>query len=295
MSGQKGDIPERQPFVRHPRQWRDNVYVYPVMSRRARGLSVGINLSPDKGCNFNCIYCQVDRITPPAVQTVDLPILARELEAMLDWARTGEIFDEPAFARAPQSFKRLNDVAFSGDGEPTACPQFPEAIRLAAGIKSRLGLDAVKLICITNTGFFHRPRVREALALMDRHQGEIWAKLDAGTEGYYRQVNRPNYPLGHVLDNILDAARVRPVVIQSLWMRVQGEWPSDAEVGAFCDRLAEMQAAGGWFALVQVYTIARRPAEAYVGPLTQVEVDAIAETVRERTGLPTEVYYGAGD
>ena len=71
-------------FSHHPRHWRENAYVYPVVSRRSRGVSIGVNLNPDAACNFDCIYCQVDRRTTPAVRRVDLDRLRTELELMLE-------------------------------------------------------------------------------------------------------------------------------------------------------------------------------------------------------------------
>jgi hypothetical protein len=78
-------------------------------------------------------------------------------------------------------------------------------------------------------------------------------------------------------------------------MRVNGEPPTSAELEAFCERLNEITAAGGKLKLVQIYTIARRPAESYVTPLGDEEVDAIVNMVRERTGLNTIAYYGSAE
>jgi wyosine [tRNA(Phe)-imidazoG37] synthetase (radical SAM superfamily) len=127
---------------------------------------------------------------------------------------------------------------------------------------------------------------------MDRNHGEIWAKLDAGTEDYYRLVNRPNYPLPHVIQNITAAARVRPVVIQSLFMRIDGVGPSVGEVSAYVERLGDIRAAGGKIKLVQIYTVARRPAQPNVTPLTEAEVDSIVERVRSEARLPALPFYG---
>jgi hypothetical protein len=139
---------------------------------------------------------------------------------------------------------------------------------------------------------FHRPHVERGLAILDRNNGEIWAKLEAGTDEYYHLIERTPIPFRQILDNITAAARVRPLVIQSLFMRVAGEPPTAAELDAFCDRLNEIIAAGGELKLVQIYTVARRPAESYVAPLTDAEVDAIVALVRERTGLSAIAYYG---
>src|SRR5688572_3220723 len=119
-------------FTQHPRSWRDNRFVYPVISRRSQGLSIGINLNPDQGCNFDCVYCSVDRTQPPAVRDVDLVAVRAELDHLLSLAVSGAIWEEAPFDRTPPELRRLNDVAFSGDGEPTSYPAFAEACRLAA-------------------------------------------------------------------------------------------------------------------------------------------------------------------
>lgn len=149
------------------------------------------------------------------------------------------------------------------------------------------------MVLITNASMFHRTHVQRGLAILDENNGEIWAKLDAGTDEYYHLIDRTPIPFRQILDNIAAAARVRPLVIQSLFMRVAGEGPSAAELAAFCDRLNEITAAGGALKLVQVYTIARRPTESYVAPLADAEVDAIVELVRERTGLAAAGFYGS--
>src|SRR5437868_7086142 len=85
----------------HSRSWRENRYVYPVISRRSKGLSVGVNLNPDKVCNFDCVYCCVDRTEPAALRDVDLLALRGELDAMLALAGSGQLFAEPPFDAAP--------------------------------------------------------------------------------------------------------------------------------------------------------------------------------------------------
>src|SRR5438034_4883917 len=144
----------------HRRTFQKNVYIYAVVSRRSKGVSIGVNLNPDKVCNFDCIYCQVDRTTPGGDKDVDLARLRTELEAMLDAVVSGELFQHERFQRTPAHLRRLNDVAFSGDGEPTTCPQFLDTVHLAAEAKAARGLDAVKLVLITNATQLHRPRVQ---------------------------------------------------------------------------------------------------------------------------------------
>lgn len=277
----------------HSRRYQLNTYVYPVLSRRSRGLSIGINLNPDKTCNFDCLYCQVDRRIRPGTNEVDPGVLIAELESTLDLVETGELFQDRLFSGIPSKLRRLNDLAFSGDGEPTTCPEFPRIAADVATVKRRRGLDQVKLILITNASMLHRPHVRQALAVLDENQGEIWAKLDAGTPAYFRQIDRTRIPYERILSNILSASRVRAIVIQSLFLAWNGRPPDDSEIDAYCHRLEEILAGGGAIASVQVYTVARPPAERFASPLSDAELEGIAQRVRARTALPTEVFGGS--
>jgi wyosine [tRNA(Phe)-imidazoG37] synthetase (radical SAM superfamily) len=279
--------------TQHARRFEQNRFVYPVLSRRSAGISVGVNLNPDKVCNFDCIYCQVDRTTTSETRFVEMGQLLQELRDTLELVTSGEIYGHDQFRGTPPELRRLNDIAFSGDGEPTTYRNFDEIIAACADVKRRLGLDAVKMVLITNASMFHRPHVARGLEILDANQGEIWAKLEAGTEEYFKLVDRTTIPFRQVLDNITAAARIRPLVIQALFMRVSGQPPSGAELDAFCDRLNEILAAGGKLSLVQVYTVARKPTESYVAPLADAEVDAIVDLVQRRTGIPAKAYYGA--
>jgi wyosine [tRNA(Phe)-imidazoG37] synthetase (radical SAM superfamily) len=221
-----------------------------------------------------------------------MPVLEDELGHMLDLAVSGQIWTVPPFDQTDQNLRRLNDVAFSGDGEPTSFPGFGKACELAADLLTARGLaPSTKIVVITNATLFHQPRVQQALHFLDRHNGEIWAKLEAGTDGYYRLIERTSIPLRRVLDNILLAGRARPIVIQSLFMNVNDQPPADDEISAYVGRLRDLVAGGCQIKLVQVYTVARTTAEAYVTPLDPSRLDAIAGRVSQAL-VPVETYYG---
>jgi wyosine [tRNA(Phe)-imidazoG37] synthetase (radical SAM superfamily) len=277
-------------FRSHPRSFERNLYVYPVLSRRARGLSIGVNLSPHKACNMDCVYCQVDRTTPGPVKAVDLDTVERELGELLPRAVSGEIFAGEPFRSAPPGLRRLADVAFSGDGEPTSFRGFLDAVRRVVRVKEECGVPDLPVRIITNAIDLDRDEVREALRFLDGRGGEVWAKLDAGTEEYFRRVARTATPFPKVLRNIADTARERPVVIQSLFCRLDGALPPETEVGAWLDRLRDIVDSGGRIALVQVYTTARPPAESSVTPLTLAELEPIATRVRSEIGIAAETF-----
>jgi len=288
------DLPRlARAWRRHERRWKDNKYVYAVVSRRSRGISIGINLNPDKGCNFDCIYCQVDRTIAPQTRRVDLEKLSDELDLMIEAEKDGSLYTDEPFSVLTESERGVRDIAFSGDGEPTTFPRFEEAVRIAARARSRFGLDSTKLVLITDAAYLDKPAVRSALEILDESNGEIWAKLDAGTEEYFRRVNRPNVPLRRILDNILEAARIRPVIIQSLWFRIDGAVPPADEVEAYCEQLNAILSAGGRLKHLQLYTIARDPSDPSASPLSNDEMDKIASLVKSRIPAPVQVYYSA--
>ena len=194
-------------FEAHPRSFEQNRYVYPVLSRRARGISIGVNLNLDKACNFRCVYCQVDRTEKTRKQQVDIDRLRVELDRTVELVTSGEIYRAGRFQNTPREFQRLNDIALSGDGEPTTCPTIDLVVAACADVRRQRNLEDVKLVLITNATMFHRETVRRALAILDTNNGEIWAKLDAGTEGYYNRVSRSGVPFDRILENLTQAAR----------------------------------------------------------------------------------------
>lgn len=271
-------------FTDHRRELDRNRYVYAVVSRRARGLSIGVNLNPDKVCNFDCPYCQVDRTGPRPDGTVDPAALRAELDRLLDLVASGDLWSVPPFDTAAPALRRVADIAFAGDGEPTAPPEFPEAARQVRESRDAHGLT-IPIRLLTNATLLNRERVRAALPDID----ELWCKLDAGTEAWFRRVDGTTFPFTRVLANLAETARARPIVIQAMFPTLDGQGPDDAEIDAWVRRLVEVSEAGGTIAAVQVYTVARRPAAPTVGPLDRARLDAIAARARA-AGFAAEVY-----
>lgn len=277
----------------HRRIWLDFDYAYPVISRRSKGVSLGINLNPDKICNFDCVYCEVDRTTPARRRDVDLDQLDREMELLVDLVLSGELFQVPPFDSARREQRRLNDFAFSGDGEPTTAREFPEAIARLARLKARKGLDDVKLVLITDSSRLQAPEVTAGLETLMANQGEIWAKLDAGTEAYYQAINRSKVPFARILDNLLATGRRWPLVIQTLFLSWQGQGPTNEELAAYLERLDALQQAGANLKGLQLYTVARPTPEPEARPLRRVALDELAAEVRGRfPDLEVETFYG---
>ncbi|MDQ7008310.1 MAG: radical SAM protein [Acidobacteriota bacterium] len=277
-------------FTRHPRRLGGRRYVYAVLSRRARGVSVGINLNPDKVCNFDCLYCQVDRTVPPPERQVDEQVLLAELDEILRLAAAGRLDALASLEGVAPSHRRLADVAFSGDGEPTSYPRWAELVTSVGDVIER-SLPGTPMTLITNASLFHRPRVRAGLDALAARGGRVWAKLDAGTEDFYRHVAVTKIPFSRILDNIEEEARRRPLVIQSLFFEEAGRAPAVGEIEAYAARLSGLVAAGGGLQAVQLTTVARRPPRPEIRALDAVALEAIARVVRAALpAVDVEIY-----
>lgn len=274
----------------HSRSFWDFTYVYPVVSRRSKGLSIGINLNPDKVCNFDCIYCEVDRVTPPKTKAVNLLQIRAELAAMIQLAQSGQLAQDPKFSEAGDLTRNVRDIAFSGDGEPTMVDNFDECIQVAVDVKRAANLPSTKIVLITDAAGLDKARVRTGLLLMDAHQGEIWAKLDAGTPEYYATVNRSHIRFERILANLELTARERPIIIQSLFLRIHGEPMPTSELQAYCQRIQALLAAGAKIQEIHLYTVARPTPVAWATRLDRATLDSMASVIRESTGAKVAVF-----
>jgi len=274
----------------HPRRFGTLRHVYPVISRRSGGLSLGVNLSPTGLCNFACVYCQIlAEGTAPKTRNPLVPMdeLEAELRQLLHSVSDGTLFEQPAFSAVPKEKRLLKDIAFSGDGEPTLSPQFEETVRLLAHIRKELCEESVKIVLITNASTLHLEPVCSALALMLQNNGEIWAKLDAGTPEFYRTVSRSKIPFETVCGNLVNFTQRFPVVIQTCFLSLHGQGPGTEEIKRYAERLMELEQ----IRYVQIYTVARHTPEEWALPLENSRLESIAESVRQQTGLDVRTFF----
>ena len=287
----EGDIKSSWAAVQdHARHFSDFTFVYPVISRRSRGLSIGVNLNPDKVCNFDCIYCEVDRRLPGAVTEVDLRQMQDELSAMVRFAKDGGLAKEPKFDEVPWLTRDVKDIAFSGDGEPTMIKNFTECVQTVVEVQQLEGLDETKIVLITDAAGLDKADVKRGMEIMDAHNGEVWGKLDAGTEEYFKLVNRANVKFERILKNLKETARGRPIIIQSLFLKVHGEIMSTEELKAYSGRLNDITETGGEIKEVHLYTVARPTPEQFATKLLAENLETMAETVRSITNLKVKIF-----
>jgi wyosine [tRNA(Phe)-imidazoG37] synthetase (radical SAM superfamily) len=276
-------------LIHQPRDFMGNRFVYAVISQRAGGLSIGINMNPNQICNFDCLYCEVDRSHSRVDRKLDVSAMMKELKSMLGLIQLGKLRAMPQFSHVPDELLTLKNIDLSGDGEPTHSEQFLEVVREVIQLRGIPNYPHFKLVLVTNATGLHLPQVQEGIQLF-LPTDEIWAKLDAGTQEYMSYINQTRIPLQSILDNILNVARKRPVVIQSLFTNVQGNGPDQEEIDQYAQRLLELKNAGAQISLVQIYSVSRPPARAGCAHLTLKDLSAIARNVRKITSLRAEVF-----
>ena len=279
--------PVRETAFDRPRDFLGNHFVYAVISARAGGLSLGVNMNPDKRCNFDCSYCEVDRRTPAREAGLDVEVMAAELRKTIGFIHSGKLAERPLYHTLPAELLKLRQVALSGDGEPTLASNFSEAVQAVVRVRALGGF--FKIVLITNGTGLEQPQVLQGLEFLTRSDG-VSIKLDGGTQSFIDKVNRPDVPLEKILSNILLVGRLRPVVIQSLFPAIHGEEPPFEEIREYCHRLKELKAGGAQISLVQIYSAARPRVNPEWGHLPLRVLSQIAQTVRQTTGLRAEVF-----
>lgn len=236
---------------KHDRDASAMQYVYPVVSRRAGGVSVGINLNINNACNWACIYCQVPNLARGGPLPVDIAILAGELAQMLDDVLDGDFLAR----RVPEGMRRLADIAFSGNGEPTSSDQFPAAVEVVISALQSRGLAGnLPIRVITNGSLLHRPVIQRALGRIGALGGEVWFKIDRGSESGLLAVNQTAISLTQVERNLVATGRVAPVWVQTCWFGLDGNAPTEQESDEYVALIAKHRSA---IRGVHLYGIAR--------------------------------------
>lgn len=270
----------------HSRESAGLTYVYPVVSRRAGGVSVGINLNPNNACNWRCIYCQVPGLTRGAAPRIDLGQLERELRGFIDLLLHGDFMQ----MKVPQGARQIADIAFSGNGEPTSSQDFHDAIELVGRVLHETGLGgSVTIRLITNGSLIGRRRVQEGVRRLGELGGEVWFKVDAGTAEGYRRINNVELSPESVARDLALCARLCRTWVQTCLFALDGEEPAEGEISAYIDLLARAGMAS--LAGVHLYGLARpsmQPEAPRLSNLSKKRIEAIAGRLRAQ-GLSVKV------
>jgi len=268
-------------------------YVYPVISRRSGGLSIGINFNTNNACNWACAYCQVPDLTIGAAPELDLDLLAAELREFLQDVLHGDFYERFNIAEDKRVIK---DIALSGNGEPTSVKDFYLAIQTITAVVEQANIpDPFQYVLITNGSLIHKQRVQAGLRLFNQYKGQVWYKVDSATEQGRRLVNQTALSAQQQYDNLILSANLCATWVQTCVLNYKeqevGCLLSETEQAAYLDLLGKVQRQGSHLEGVMLYSLARPSMQAQavnIVQVTEAELDVMAKNIR-RLGLKVRV------
>lgn len=231
----------------------------PVPSRRL-GRSLGVDLTPHKTCSFDCIFCQLGRTTSRTVTRRAYVPVSEVIDELRDWFHQGG---------------QADFITLSGSGEPTLHSGFGDIID-AAQI-----LTPFPVALLTNGSMLRDPEVQEAAIQAD----VVKVSLSAWDQHSFEQINRP-HPDIKFEDIIEDVSALRQMYSGELWVEVFIVWgvnSTAADVARIAEKVCLVEADR-----VQLNTAVRPPAERFVRPVPQKQLEALADMFDPRAEVIAE-------
>ena len=210
-------------------------YIYPVLSRRSGGLSIGINLNVNNACNWACIYCQVPDLIRGNPPPVDSDELSRELRYVLTDVIGGDFYVREAI---PDEYRSIQDIAISGNGEPTLVRDFEHIIDMTGVIMDEFGLRGnINLVLITNGSMINKSSVKAGLEKISNLGGEVWFKVDSVTPAGMSRINDVRGSEASILKRLATSSALCSTWIQTCVFGYDNKPPEETELSAYLNFL----------------------------------------------------------
>ena len=271
-------------ITNHDRNIFQGKYIYPVVSRRAGGLSLGINLNTNNACNWQCIYCEVPNLVRGKPETIDLYELENELDYWLD-----QIVNKSFLSQYTKSKTEFKDIAFSGNGEPTASKQFKDVISILIKKIDEYKLDRIIIRLITNGSYMAKPETQEALSLLSNLKREIWFKIDQTNKDGVKIINQVSLSISSVKKNLEASLKNNPTVIQTCLFKLNEELPS---LQSLEDYIKFMEPYKDKIKGIHLYSLARKSEQTNEHKLTRLtvsELKVIADKIKV-LNIPIQIF-----
>ena len=262
--------------INHDRKIFDKKYIYPVVSRRAGGLSLGINLNTNNACNWQCIYCEIPNLTRGKPEAIDIPLLKKELYFWLE-----EITQNNFLSKHTNPGTAFKDIAFSGNGEPTAAKEFSDIVSIVVEAVKDYKLESqLTMRIITNGSNMCDKSVQSGWDFIQSMKKEVWFKIDSVIHDEVKLINQINGSLGMTAKNLEASLSVSPTIIQTCLIKMNGQLPSNKSINAYIAFLKHYE---DRLSGIHLYSLAR-PSEQNISieieRLTESELDQIADKIR---------------
>jgi wyosine [tRNA(Phe)-imidazoG37] synthetase (radical SAM superfamily) len=263
----------------HSRELSGLKYIYSVVSRRAGGLSVGINLNVNNACNWQCIYCEIPNLTRGSPPPIELAVLEKELRFFLHEIIHGDYMEK----NVSLEDRHLKDIAFSGNGEPTSAEEFPEVISIVKKLLEEFNLlHKIKIRLITNGSLMHQASVIKSVEMLKEMNGEVWFKVDAATEESIKTINQVNLKPHQILERLKNSANVCPTFVQTCIFSINGNGPSEKDINAYIELINEVKSN---IQGVHLYGLARPSLQPQAKNLGRIDEEVLQDIAKELRSL----------
>ena len=263
----------------HSRELSGLKYIYSVISRRAGGLSIGVNLNVNNACNWQCIYCEIPNLTRGTPPPIELDVLEQELRFFLHEIIHGDYMEK----NVSLEDRHLKDIAFSGNGEPTSANEFPEVISIVKKILSEFNLlHKIKIRLITNGSLMHQTSVIKSVGMLKEMNGEVWFKVDAATEESIKTINQVNLKPHQILERLKNSANVCPTFVQTCIFTIDGKGPSKKDIDAYVELINEVKSI---IQGVHLYGLARPSLQPQAKNLGRIDEEVLQDIAKELRSL----------
>jgi wyosine [tRNA(Phe)-imidazoG37] synthetase (radical SAM superfamily) len=271
----------------HSRELSGLKYIYSVISRRAGGLSIGVNLNVNNACNWQCIYCEIPNLTRGTPPPIQLDLLEQELRFFLHEIIHGDYMEKNVSIED----RHLKDIAFSGNGEPTSAEEFPEVILIVKKILEEFNLlHKIKIRLITNGSLMHKASVIKGVEMLKEMSGEVWFKVDSAIEESIKTINQVNLKPNQILERLRNSINVCPTFVQTCIFTIDGKGPSEKDIDAYLQLVGEVKTN---IQGVHLYGLARpslQPQAKSLGRISEEALEDIAIKLRNLNVATTVSY-----
>jgi hypothetical protein len=256
-------------------------YVYPVISRRMGGLSIGINFNTNNACNWRCIYCQVADLKIGAAPDMDFKLLEDELRFFLNDVLKGDFYERFQVGEDKRSIK---DIAIAGNGEPTSLKEFARAVELIGKVATEVGVfPRSNYVLITNGSLVHQTRIQAGLKILSAYGGEVWFKFDSASEEGRALVNNTAQSCLASVNNLMISSKLCTTKLQTCIFDYDDRGFSEKEKCTYLDLLKDIKNRGCNLQGILLYTIARpsqQPEAIRLKPISAEILNNLAADIR---------------
>lgn len=268
----------------HSRDIAGLKYVYPVISRRAGGLSIGINFNTNNACNWRCIYCQVPDLVRGAAPEMDFQLLEKELRFFLGKVLHGDFYDQ---FNVPEHQRMIKDIAISGNGEPTSLKQFEIAVELIGQIATELQvLPGSEFILISNGSLMHQSAVQAGIKALNKYKGQVWFKLDSATEQGRNVLNYSKQSTEKTVENLKICSDLCDTSLQTCLLHYSAFDQAENERKAYVELLKQNQLK---IKKIMLYSLARPSLQPEAQQLRKMDEETMEQFANQLRRLEYKV------